>query len=246
MMTEDVNAAVRGAIAGGASHVLVNDAHGPMRNIIYEQLHPQALLIKGRSKPMIMLEALTSDYDAVMCIGFHARAGARGVMSHTFFGHEIEDMWLNDRPVGEIGLLHTTAAALGVPVVLLSGDDAACIEVSEWDREVTTVPVKRALDRFAAEMFPAHETRTSIQDASQRAITAQREARRPVLPLAPPTTMAIRWQSATVANHLAGIPGVSVEDDRTVSVTGALPDLYRLFGVFIRVAASLTDQAPYC
>ena len=133
MMTEDVNAAVRGALAGGATQVTVNDAHGPMRNLLPELLHPAAALIRGRPKPMGMLEGLSGDFDATVCIGYHARAGAFGVLSHSFMGHEIEDMWLDGRPAGEIGLAHAAAAALGAPVIALSGDQAACAEMRQWD-----------------------------------------------------------------------------------------------------------------
>ncbi|NUR96223.1 MAG: peptidase M55, partial [Kribbellaceae bacterium] len=75
LMTEDVNAAVRGAYAAGATDVLVNDAHGPMRNLLPDLLDPRARLIKGRPKPMGMIEGLTPEYDAALCIGYHARAG---------------------------------------------------------------------------------------------------------------------------------------------------------------------------
>jgi D-amino peptidase len=112
MMTEDVNAAVRGALAGGATQVTVNDAHGPMRNPLPDLLHPAAELIRGRPKPMGMLEGLGGDFDATVCVGYHARAGALGVLSHSFMGREIEDIWLDDRPAGEIGLVHATAVTL--------------------------------------------------------------------------------------------------------------------------------------
>ncbi|HTF54689.1 MAG TPA: M55 family metallopeptidase [Pseudonocardia sp.] len=59
-----------------------------------------------------------------MCVGFHAKAGAGGILSHSFMCHEIEDMWLDGRPVGEIGLVHAAAAALGAPVVVEDLDDA--------------------------------------------------------------------------------------------------------------------------
>ena len=88
MMTEDANAAVRGAYDAGATAVLVNDAHGPMRNLLPDLLDPRATLIKGRPKPMGMIEGLTSEYDAALCVGFHARAGVLGVLSHSFMGHE--------------------------------------------------------------------------------------------------------------------------------------------------------------
>ncbi|WP_020392490.1 M55 family metallopeptidase [Kribbella catacumbae] len=243
MMTEDVNAAVRGAFGGGASTVLVNDAHGPMRNLLPDLLDPRVTLIKGRPKPMGMIEGLTPEYDAVVCVGFHARAGILGVLSHSFMGHEIEDIWLDDRPVGEIGLLHATAAAYGVPVALLTGDDTACAEMTAWDSSVATVPVKFAKDRFAAQLVPIAEARSAIETTTQ---TALRE------PRATPTVsrtshrLTVRWQNASVASHLPAIPGVTRTDDRTVIVDAPMPDLYRLFCLFLRVATAITSNHPYC
>ncbi|GGS63165.1 MULTISPECIES: M55 family metallopeptidase [Streptomyces] len=243
MMAEDVNAAVRGALAAGATDVLVNDAHGPMRNLLPEALHPAARLVRGKPKQLGMLEGLTGEYDAALCVGYHSRAGAPGVLSHSFMGHEIEDMWLDGRPVGEIGLAHATAAALGVPVAVLTGDDAACEETAEWDASVVTVPVKYARDRFAAELRPAAEAREAIEEAVARALTPA--PARPA-PSAAEATLTVRWQSASVAVTLLGIPGVTAEDARTVRASGPLPALFRQFGVWMRVAASLTHQAPYC
>lgn len=245
MMTEDVNAAVRGAFAAGATRVLVNDAHSSMRNLLADQMHPEAELVRGKPKRMGMLEGLDGDFDAVLCVGYHSRAGALGVLSHSYMGHEIEDMWLDDQPMGEIGFAHATAAALGVPVAMLSGDDAACDEVTAWDAQVVTAPVKYARDRFSARLRPAIEARKAIEEAATEGV--RRVDSRPRLPRTEAAaTLAVRWQSATVASQLEAIPGVSLRDSRTVEVAGPVPQLYRLFGVFMRVAASLTDQQPYC
>src|SRR6201996_7645808 len=171
LMTGDVNAAIRGvrAAAGADVAVTVNDAHGPMRNILPQELDPAARLVRGRPKLMGMLEGLDASFDAMVCVGYHARAGAFGVLSHSFMGHEIEDMWLDGRVTGEIGLAQATAAALGVPLAALSGDDAACAETTAWvdgvagAGGVTTVPVKFARDRFAAELRPVPEARAAIE-----------------------------------------------------------------------------------
>ncbi len=265
MMTEDVNAAVRGALAANrpaltgqvparqVTQVTVNDAHGPMRNLLPDLLHPAAVLIRGRPKPMGMLEGLSGDFDATVCIGYHARAGALGVLSHSFMGHEIEDMWLDDRPAGEIGLVHATAAALGAPVIALSGDDAACAEMTGWDPAVTTVAVKRARDRFAAELRPVTQARAAIEQSVTAAVVADAVRADAVRADAAPAgsrpdrhTLAVRWQSASVASQLAGVPGVTLRDSRTAEVSGTMPDLFRLLGVFFSVAAALTSQPPYC
>ncbi|NSC21970.1 M55 family metallopeptidase [Streptomyces albus subsp. chlorinus] len=246
MMTEDVNAAVRGALGGGAREIVVNDTHSTMRNLLVEDLHPAASLVRGKPKPMGMLQDLDASFDAVVCVGYHARAGRLGVLSHSFMGHEIEDMWLDDdRAMGEIGFAYATATALGVPVVALSGCDVACAEVAEWDSAVRTAPVKYARDRFTARLRPADEARSAIQEAAEAGVRDAASHPR----AAPDTgdhTLAVRWQSASVAQQLEGVPGVSRTDDRTVRVRGELPALFRLFGVFMGVAYSLTGQPPYC
>lgn len=243
MMAEDVNAAVRGAVAAGASDIVVNDAHGPMRNLLPETVDARARLLRGKPKQMGMLEGLTAEHDAMVCVGYHARAGTLGVLSHSFMGHEIEDMWLDGRPVGEIGLAQATAAAFGVPMVVLTGDDTACAEISAWDDSVTAVAVKYAHGRFAAEVRPAEEARRAIEEA----VTARLSVT-PNAPATPPSssTLTVRWQSASVAATLLGIPGVTATDSRTVQAEGELPALYRQFCVWMRVATSLTNQAPYC
>jgi D-amino peptidase len=214
-----------------------------MRNLLPDLLDPRVTLIKGRPKPMGMIEGLTPEYDAVVCVGFHARAGVLGVLSHSFMGHEIEDIWLDDRVVGEIGLLHATAAAYGVPVALLTGDDAACAEMTAWDPSVTTVPVKFAKDRFAAQLVPVTEARAAIESATETALRTPRAT-----PTVNRTThrLAVRWQNASVASHLPAIPGITRTDDRTITVEAPMPDLYRLFNLFLRVATAITSNPPYC
>lgn len=254
LMTEDVNAAVRGAYAAGAKYVLVNDAHGPMRNLLPDLLDPRALLIKGRPKPMGMIEGLTPDFDAVVCVGFHSRAGTLGVLSHSFMGHEIEDIWLDDKPTGEIGLLHAAASSYGVPVAALTGDNTACTEATTWDPQIHAYPVKQAKDRFAAQLVPVAESRAGIEQTVQRALTTL--PTRPEPTAAPATTspapsqtihqLTVRWQSASVAAHLLAIPGLEKTDDRTITTQGDMLHLYRLFNLYLRVATAVTSNSPYC
>ncbi|MFG1814667.1 M55 family metallopeptidase [Kribbella sp. NPDC049174] len=246
LMTEDTNAAVRGAYDAGATAVLVNDAHGPMRNLLPDLLDPRATLIKGRPKPMGMMEGLTSEYDAALCLGFHARAGVLGVLSHSFMGHEIEDIWLDDQVTGEIGLLHAAAAAYGVPVAMLTGDDTACAEMTAWDPTVATVPVKYAKDRFAAQLVPVAEAQAAIETTTRKAL--QNLPATTADPADPATIrrLTVRWQSASVTSHLTAIPGVTRRDDRTVTVEADMLHLYRLFNLFLRVATAVTTNPPYC
>ena len=244
-MTDDVNAAVRGALVGGAKEIVVNDAHGPMRNILPEQLHEKASLIRGKAKPMGMLEGLDKTFDAIICIGFHARAGENGVLSHSFMGHEVEDIWLNGRQVGEIGLLYAAAQETNVPVVMLTGDNIACKEIEQWDATVQTVSVKESIDRFAANLLSIEEAVSKIEATAKAAVIREKQGdKNPYINKV--STLKIRWQSASVASHLTGIPGVTLYDVRTVEVKGTVTELYRLLFVFFKVAASMTNQQPYC
>ncbi|NUR28919.1 MAG: M55 family metallopeptidase [Catenulispora sp.] len=241
-MTQDVNAAVRGALRAGAAEVVVNDAHGPMRNLTADTLDPAVRLIRGKPKIMGMIEGLTPEFDAMVCVGYHSRAGAHGVLSHSFMGHEIEDMWLDEKPTGEIGLVHACAAAMGVPLAALTGDDAACDEATAWDPAVATVPVKYVRSRFAADLRPDPEARAAIEETVAAALASPRT----VEPNTALAALAVRWQSSAVAETLLGIPGVTQLDTRTVQTTGTAPELFRQFGVWMRVASALTNQAPYC
>jgi D-amino peptidase len=250
MMTEDVNAAVRGALAAGAEHVLVNDSHMSMRNLLADRVHPEAELQRGKPKRMGMVEGLDGTYDAMLCIGYHARAGRLGVLSHSYMGHEIEDIWLDGRPAGEFGFAHAVAAAHGVPVVAVSGDDVACAEAAEWEPRIRTAVVKHAKDRFAARLVPPAEARKEIEEAAAEGVRAAAAGARPeaaaVGAEGRELTLAVRWQNASVASQLTAVPGVGLRDPRTVEVNGTAPALFALFGVFMRVASNLTNQHPYC
>src|ERR1022692_2879586 len=87
LMTEETNAAIRGAFDGGASEVLVSDSHGTMDNLLHEQLDPRARLIFGKPRGFCMAEGLTEQHDLALFLGYHAPAGARGVLAHTFSSH---------------------------------------------------------------------------------------------------------------------------------------------------------------
>src|SRR5256884_1380679 len=124
LMTAEANAAVEGALAAGATRVLVNDSHWFMRNLLAEELHQAAELVSGDPKPRSMVQDIDGGFDAALFIGYHARAGTRNaILDHTY-ADRIHDVRLNGKPVGELGLNAALAGAPGVPVALLSGASA--------------------------------------------------------------------------------------------------------------------------
>lgn len=150
LMTEEVNAAVEGAFAGGATEVLVNDGHGSMVNLLPEALDPRAELILGKPKPANMCAGLDAGHGGMFCLGYHAGAGRRGVLAHTVSGFAFGAIRLNDRPCSEATLNGAYAGSLGVPVLLLSGDDATAAECGAHFPGARLVVTKQALGQRAA------------------------------------------------------------------------------------------------
>ena len=162
LMTAEVNAAVRGIHAVVASaDVVVADSHGTYRNLLAEQLDPSVRLLRGRPRILAMIDG-AERADAVVFIGYHARAGQTGVLCHTF--HDaIRDVRWNGRSLGEAGLNAAVANYLGAPLLLATGDDALVDEIREVAPRTRTVSVKRAISAFAAESY----TRASPANASR-------------------------------------------------------------------------------
>lgn len=177
LMVEDANAAIRGAFEGGATEVVVNDSHGSQRNILPEDLDPRARLISHSFKRHGMMEGLDSTFDAVLFVGYHAKAGTpRGVFAHTGSG-VVRDLEVNGLSVGEGGMNALLARWYGVPVLLVTGDDVAVEEQKATAPNVRGVVVKRAINTRAVELRPLAEARHEIQQAAKDVVAASRKGR---------------------------------------------------------------------
>ena len=151
LMTDEANAAITGALDAGATSVVVNDSHWLMRNLLAEELHPAAELLSGSPKLLSMVEGIDTGFDAAMFIGYHARAGtARAIIDHTYTSR-VYEVRINGQPVGELALNAAIAGLHGVPVALVTGDQAMASEArSLLGDQVETVVVKESVGRFAA------------------------------------------------------------------------------------------------
>ena len=150
LMTNEANAAILGALEAGAKAVLVNDSHWLMRNLLAEELHPAAELISGGPKRLSMVEGIDAGFDAAMFIGYHAQAGTRhATIDHTYTSR-VHQARVNGQAVGELALNAAMAGLHGVPVALISGDQALAAETRALlGSDVETVVVKHAVGRFA-------------------------------------------------------------------------------------------------
>ncbi|MBK3578245.1 M55 family metallopeptidase [Streptomyces sp. MBT65] len=237
LMTAEANAVVAGVLeAEPAAEVWVADAHGPFRNVLPEELDRRARLVRGKPRPLGMLGGLDEHTDAVMFVGYHARAGAGpAVLAHTM-SDAILDVRVGGRSLGEIGLNAAMAGHLGVPVVLLSGDDAACAELGDLVPSAVTVAVKQALGQAAAVALHPAEARERLHQAAIEAVTGRTR----VLPLvlAGPLEVEVDLYGPYMVDLATLVPGVSrARDGRTVAFTAVdFADAYRLVLLLVQLA----------
>ncbi|MBX6342368.1 MAG: M55 family metallopeptidase [Thermomicrobiaceae bacterium] len=172
LMVAEVNAAIRGAKAAGATEIVVNESHDGMRNLRPGDLDPDAWLISGSRKRLSMMCGIDETFDAVIFTGYHARAGTpNGVLAHTYTDW-VRDVRFGDVPVGEYGLNAVVAGHFGVPVVMVSGDEMAVRQTQELlGEEVVGVVVKYGVGRTAARhMHPARAC-AAIEEGARRAVS---------------------------------------------------------------------------
>lgn len=232
LMAEDANAAIRGAFEGGATEVVVNDSHGSQRNILPEDLDPRVRLISHSFKRYGMMEGLDSTFDAVIFVGYHAKAGSpRGVFAHTGSG-VLRDLQINGLSVGEGGMNAFLARWYGVPVILVTGDDVAVEEQKATVPTVRGVVVKRAINSRAVELRPLADARRDIQDAAKAAVAAARKA--------PPERLArytvrMEMRDPTIPEVAAAFREIRLVNATTMEFTReSMPDAYRLIRVLYR------------
>lgn len=240
LMTQDINAAVRGALQAGAQAVLVSDGHWNSTNILIEELHPRAALISGSPSRFSMVAGIDSGVDAAMFIGYHARMGTENaVLDHTWSSSRVKNLWINGRLAGESGLNAALCGAFGVPVVLVSGDQAVCAEAREWIEGIEVVQVKRAVGRHAAECLPAETTHRLIEAGAARALQRLAEGQAPPpLQLAEPVTIEVEFIYSDMADRAVLLPGSERALGSRVRVTCAdMPAAYQAFRALVTLAS---------
>jgi D-amino peptidase len=215
LMAGDVNAAINGAFVGGAEAVTVTDAHWHNRSLQLEDLDPRAHLNTGRPSPFGMLDGVEPGdglpFDAVACVGYHAMAGAKkAVLCHTW-SDNVAGVWLNDIEVGELGLNAATAAGFNLPVIVVTGDQAACREAQALlSAEVEIAAVKMGTGRYAAECLPLPEARERICEAVARAVSKRKkgEGARPFR-VETPVRLALEFRFPHQVDRAYLIPGTT-------------------------------------
>jgi len=200
MMTRDVNAAVAGARAGGATEVLVWDMHNGGKTLLYEELEEGAEYVMG-SPPIERLPGLDSSFAGVFFIGYHAMHGtARAVCDHTMSSAAWQHLWINGVMIGEVGQDALWAGRSGVPVLLVSGDDKVCTEARALLGDIETAQVKIGLGRHLARMLAPKAARQLIFERAKAALNKVGKVK--PFTMNPPYEVKLKYASSS---HLDGI-----------------------------------------
>ena len=233
LMAEDANAAIRGAFDGGATEVVVNDSHGSQRNLLPEDLDPRARLISHSFKRHGMVEGLDETFDAVIFVGYHAKADSpRGLFAHTGSG-VVKDVQVNGRSAGEGGLNTLMAQWYGVPVVMITGDDVAVEQQKEWTPDVRGVVVKRAINMRAVEAQAAGGS--APRDPGGREGRRRRGAQAGARSRRPRYKVRMQLRNFTIPEVATAFSEIQLVAPDTVEFSRAtMPEAYRIIRVLYR------------
>lgn len=218
-MTDEVNAAIRGARAAGATEILVSDSHGNGQNLLLDELPEDVRVIRSWPRPLAMMAGIDETFDGAIFIGYHAGTdNPRGVRAHTMSSARLTSVKLNGVPVPEAGLNAAIAGALGVPVIMISGDDAIAAEARALLGDVETAVVKTALGFHAAEtMVPAAASRL-IAETAERSVLRLEEFE--PWDLGGPVELEVRFKHYRPVEMLEYLDGVERIDSHTIQYRG--------------------------
>jgi D-amino peptidase len=231
LMTADVNAAVNGAFAGGASQVVVEENHGveDLCNLVMDEIDPRCRVVRGAGRPgATTMAALDASVDVVLLVGHHGRAGSfPGIMAHTISYEEFRVVRLSGRPVGEPDLFAIRAGELGIPIGMVSGDQVVAAQVADICPWAELVVVKEALGNQAGNCLAPPRARELIEAGANRAIRrAAAGELRPYRGVPAPYEFEVEFR-APLGEHLranvACLDGFAILDERTVGVIA--PDM---------------------
>ncbi|WP_339792528.1 M55 family metallopeptidase [uncultured Imperialibacter sp.] len=230
LMTDEVNAVVAAIFEAGPATIVVNDSHGDMQNLLHTQLDPRVEYIQSNIKPLGMVQGLDSSFDGVIYIGYHAMAGTEnGFLAHTGSG-SVKGLWINGTEVGEGGLNTFFAGAVGVPVILASGDKTFTEEIKKLIPAVRTVSTKEAIGSSAAKLLHADVVKKELQAQTKAALKDIKNAK--PLPVQNPIEFVIKIDAPTRADVAMGIPGMKRVDGYTVSYQAKdMDEAYKLIRI---------------
>ncbi len=204
-MTREVAAACEGAVAGGASELLIKDAHDSARNIDPTALPTCARILRGWTRdPYMMMSGLDESFDGVILTGYHSAADTDGnPLAHTM-ATAYHRVTINGEVASECTINCMTAAMMGVPVLLVTGDEALCESVTAVNKHIRTVPVSRGIGNGSLSIHPDVAV-DRIRDAAKVVVFA--DGKRSMYPLPKHFEIEVQYREHALALRNSFYPG---------------------------------------
>ena len=218
-MTQEVLAAIRGARAAGVGEIVISDSHGNGQNLLLELLPDDVTVVRSWPRPLMMMEGLDSTFMGAVLIGYHAgTTNPDGVRAHTLSSANLADVRVNGRSVPEAGLSAAIAGEFGVPVLVVTGDDAAVAEAQTLLGRVETVEVKWNYGFHSARTLTPAAAARLIEERVAAAVRRRAEFR--PWRLESPVTLDVRFKSYRPSQLLAYLPQVERTDAHSIRFIG--------------------------
>ena len=219
VMTGEVLAAIEGARAAGATEILISDSHGNGQNLILYRLPDDVMVVRSWPRPLMMMEGVDEGFDAAIFIGYHSgTTNPDGVRAHTMSSANLAGVKLNGMPVHEAGLNAAIAGHFGVPVVMVSGDDATIEETRAIVGDVEGAVVKRAISFHAATTLTPAAGRALIREKVEAALRRLDDFEPFVLDT--PVVLELTYKNYRPAQVAAMMPGIERADAHSIRYTG--------------------------
>ncbi|MGQ9662888.1 MAG: M55 family metallopeptidase [Kiritimatiellia bacterium] len=213
-LTWDTNACIEGCFQGGATSVIVRDAHGGGGHFIWEDLDPRAQYARGIF-PGPRMPGI-ENCDGLILLGYHAMAGTpHAILEHTMSSRNWQNFWLNGRLMGEIGIDAAIAGDFDVPTIMVSGDDKACREARNFIPGIATVEVKRGLGCQGGILLSKEEAHRRISEGAKKAVGLCKKIR----PFKVRKPVRMRLELVSRGRVPEDRKGVRIIDGRTYEVT---------------------------
>ena len=223
LMTLEVNAAIEGALEGGATDIVVCDAHANMQNLLPELLHPAAILVRGAIRESLQMQDIDDSFDALFVTGAHAAAGTQdAVLDHTWVSASVWNIRIDGRTLNEACLNDLVAGHHGVPTVLVTGDETTIQQTRTVLPSIEGVIVKKSNSRYSAASVHPTIAANRIRAGARAALARLEEFQ--ATPVPPALAMEIDFYRTDMADAAALVPGVERVSPRTIRYE-ASPDM---------------------
>jgi D-amino peptidase len=218
-MTQEVNAAIEGAVAAGATQIVVSDSHGNGQNLLIEKLPKDILLVRSWPRPLMMMQGVDETFAGAIFIGYHsATTNSQGVRAHTISSARLADVRLKGISMSEAGLNAAIAGHFNVPVIMISGDDVVVKETQALLGDVEGAVVKWASGFHSAKTMMPEASYQLIREKVQKAVGRIKDFK--PYKLAAPIQLDVRFKNYRPSEVLGYLSIVERTDAHSIRFTG--------------------------